>query len=157
MSFCSKCGTQVSDTSSFCEKCGSPVNTISSDSSMPVTDEANKAEISKKSRLVTFLLGFLIGSFGSHNFYLGRIKRALIQLSMTIGGFILYIAGFFTLVFALENQVFYNQIPIPQIICVLLGVLLIISCSIWTFVEWILALCGVLKDKNGLPVKKWTD
>lgn len=38
----------------------------------------------RKSRLVYVLLGIFLGAFGGHNFYAGYIKRAIIQLSITL-------------------------------------------------------------------------
>lgn len=38
----------------------------------------------KRNRLIAGLLGVFLGMFGVHNFYLGNIKRAIIQLSITV-------------------------------------------------------------------------
>lgn len=38
---------------------------------------------SRKSRLVAFLLAFLIGIFGAHRFYAGKTGTAVVQLILT--------------------------------------------------------------------------
>jgi TM2 domain-containing membrane protein YozV len=38
----------------------------------------------RKSRMVYVLLGVFLGAFGGHNFYAGYIKRAVIQLSISV-------------------------------------------------------------------------
>ena len=40
--------------------------------------------IRRRSRLTFILLGVLLGPFGGHNFYAGYIKRAVIQLLITL-------------------------------------------------------------------------
>lgn len=37
-----------------------------------------------KSKLIAGLLGLLLGTFGAHNFYLGRMNRAVVQLAITL-------------------------------------------------------------------------
>ncbi len=50
-------------------------------SSAPV---ANTPVAGQKSRVVTGILGILLGSLGVHNFYLGFTKKAVLQLVLSI-------------------------------------------------------------------------
>lgn len=47
--------------------------------------ETNQA----KSKLVAGLLGIFLGQFGVHNFYLGYTNKAIIQVCVSVGGYIL--------------------------------------------------------------------
>jgi hypothetical protein len=42
------------------------------------------AYIPRRSRLTYILLGVLLGAFGGHNFYAGYVKRAVMQLLLTV-------------------------------------------------------------------------
>ena len=42
-----------------------------------------------KSKIAAGLLGIFLGSLGIHNFYLGYTKKAILQLCLTIGGYVL--------------------------------------------------------------------
>lgn len=75
--FCSKCGTELDSNATVCSNCG---NVIQSQTNTKVFNDT----ISQKSRLVAFLLAFFVGSFGIHNFYLGRITCGVIQLILTL-------------------------------------------------------------------------
>lgn len=41
-----------------------------------------------KSKMVAGLLGIFLGGFGAHNFYLGNTKNAVIQLCLTLIGWV---------------------------------------------------------------------
>lgn len=47
--------------------------------------QMNMSEISPKSRLAAVLLCFLLGVFGAHRFYVGKIGTGILML-ITIGG-----------------------------------------------------------------------
>jgi TM2 domain-containing membrane protein YozV len=49
--------------------------------------------IKRRSRLNYILLGVFLGSFGAHNFYAGYMKRAAVQLLLTV--FVLFAGGAF--------------------------------------------------------------
>jgi TM2 domain-containing membrane protein YozV len=70
--YCSGCGAIISNRAAACPKCGAPTG-------------ARPAGASPKSRLVAFLLCFLVGVFGVHRFYVGKIGTGVAQL-LTIGG-----------------------------------------------------------------------
>jgi TM2 domain-containing membrane protein YozV len=50
------------------------------------TGQVTSSEISPKSRLVAVLLCFLLGVFGAHRFYVGKIGTGILML-VTFGGF----------------------------------------------------------------------
>jgi TM2 domain-containing membrane protein YozV len=50
------------------------------------TAQASSSEISPKSRLAAVLLCFLLGFFGAHRFYVGKIGTGILML-VTFGGF----------------------------------------------------------------------
>jgi hypothetical protein len=70
--YCSGCGAVISNRAAACPKCGAPTG-------------ARPVGASPKSRLVAFLLCFLVGVFGVHRFYVGKIGTGVFQL-LTFGG-----------------------------------------------------------------------
>jgi len=50
------------------------------------TGQVSSSEISPKSRLAAVLLCFLLGVFGAHRFYVGKIGTGILML-VTFGGF----------------------------------------------------------------------
>jgi len=88
------------------------------------------AEISSRSRLVTVLLTCFLGIFGVHRFYIGKIRTAIVMLILSI----LYLAT------------------------VRLWGMMIISLAVaglWAFIDFIFAVSGIMKDKEGRPIKNW--
>lgn len=85
--------------------------------------------VSSKSRLATTLLAFFLGGFGAHRFYLGKIGTAVVMLVLTI-------IGYATFMF-------------------IVGYAFLAATGIWAFVDFIMAVAGVMKDKEGKVIKKW--
>ena len=85
--------------------------------------------VSSKSRLAVTLLAFFIGQLGAHRFYLGKIGTAVTMLVITI-------AGYATLIFTV-------------------GYFLLAAVGIWAFVDFIIAVIGKMKDKEGKLITKW--
>ncbi|WP_151530258.1 MULTISPECIES: TM2 domain-containing protein [Corynebacterium] len=89
----------------------------------------NMAPVQQKSKVLAAVLAFFLGTFGVHNFYLGRNGRGAAQLVCTIFGYLglLFIIGAFVL----------------------------IAVGIWAFVEFIMILAGMGgydRDANGVPL-----
>ncbi len=128
MAFCSKCGAQIGEGDSFCGKCGARVVQAAGKDILLA-----KEDISPKSRLATTLLAnpfFIpIGMFGAHRFYLGKIGTAVTMLLLTIVGW----------------TTFWFVVGIPFLIAV----------WIWALVDFIYALSGSMKDKEGKAIKNW--
>ena len=63
-------------------------------------------ENNNKSRLAAGLLGMFLGSFGAHNFYLNKKKRAFTQLGLMIGGIALMILSYVIYFIAIFSMMF---------------------------------------------------
>lgn len=94
---CKNCGAENQADLMFCGKCGQRL--------YPVNPENQKAQaqfnesvqsntstdgISPKSRLTALLLGIFVGSFGAHNFYLGKTGRGVAQAVISSVGLICF-------------------------------------------------------------------
>ena len=87
-------------------------------------------EISDKSRLAVVLLAWFLGTFGLHRFYLGKTGTGLVILILGIIGWsTTWMLGF--------------------------GYLFLVAAGIWVTIDFIMALLGVMKDKDDRPIKKW--
>lgn len=54
--------------------------------STPVSTRVGLGDVSPKSRLVALILCLLLGVFGVHRFYVGKVGTGVLQL-LTLGGF----------------------------------------------------------------------
>jgi TM2 domain-containing membrane protein YozV len=72
--YCQNCGTSVQQGQAVCINCGAALS----------NQMAANMNPNAKSKLVAGLLGIFLGSLGIHNFYLGKIKFAVIQLCITL-------------------------------------------------------------------------
>ncbi|WJY72584.1 TM2 domain-containing protein [Corynebacterium auriscanis] len=85
----------------------------------------------QKNWVVALLLAFFLGSFGAHNFYLGRTGRGSIQLAMTLLSWLTVI--------------------------ILIGFVGLAIVGIWVFVDFLLILTGsggYDRDSNGFPLER---
>jgi TM2 domain-containing membrane protein YozV len=138
--FCSKCGTQLNEGSSFCSKCGAPVG--------PIVGQVQLAEgISPKSRLATSLLAWFLGEFGAHRFYVGKNETAVVMLAMGLFSGVCWFGGFF------GGLAAGGDYPIWALLVI--GVLLYFAVWVWSVIDFIIAVTGNFKDKQGKPIKKW--
>jgi len=86
--------------------------------------------VSSKSRLATTLLAWFLGEFGAHRFYLGKIGTAVTMLILGILGFsTVWLFG--------------------------IGLIFLIPVGIWALIDFIMAVAGVMKDKEGKLIKNW--
>jgi len=94
--------------------------------------QINMEEISSRSRLVTVLLTFLLGIFGTHRFYIGKIRTAIVMLALSI----LYLVT----VYLWEHVI---TLVLPAIVL------------LWAFIDLIFAVSGIMKDREGKRIKYW--
>ena len=88
------------------------------------------AEISSRSRLVTVLLACFLGIFGVHRFYIGKTRTAIVMLILSV---------------------FY-------LVTVRLWGIVVISLAVvglWAFIDFIFAVSGIMKDREGRLIKNW--
>ena len=97
--------------------------------------------ISPKSRLVAMLLALFIGSFGAHNFYLGKQSLAISQLS----------------IFLISMIFMFGYMSTGLIIYMAIYTIATLVVGIWVLVDFIFIIVGNAKDKDGKPVTRWTD
>jgi TM2 domain-containing membrane protein YozV len=163
--FCSNCGGALTPGSAFCDNCGTPVPGSQQPASQAYTPpppvqppayqpppqptyapppeqppyaapsgpplhqpQAAVGNVSPKSKTTLALLTFFVGVFGAHKFYIGKPRVGLVILVWFIVGEVVASAGG------------------PYILTLPLG--------IWVFVDWIRALQGKVKDKDGLLIAK---
>lgn len=79
-----------------------------------------------KSKTAAALLGFFLGMYGAHNFYLGRTGIAVTQLLLTIAGI--------------------------ATSCIIIGIVPLMGVGIWALVETIMILTGGVNDSRGRPL-----
>lgn len=140
--YCPFCGTriEVGAPQDVCINCGVDMNQYG-------------AVGGGKSKIAAGLLGIFLGSYGVHNFYLGYIKRAVVQLALVIVGWILYIWAIVSV--AMSDMFYYSDEDIVVFALGIIGfVVLLLGVRLWTFIEAILILCGKIKtDGKGRPIQ----
>ena len=65
------------------------------------------AYVPRKSRVVFVLLAVFLGAFGGHNFYAGYVKKAVIQLCITV--FSCFAGSFVSWIWAIVEACVVNQ------------------------------------------------
>jgi len=131
MPYCTRCGTEISEAAQFCPKCGTPITTPTETGAKSVTGAAQESagNISPKSRIAATLFAWFLGIFGAHRFYVGQTGTAVTML-------VLSIVGFATL-------------------WLLVGTIILIAVGIWAFVDFIIAVTGNMRDREGRLIQKW--
>ena len=130
---CMNCGARPLVGGSFCHACGAATNPLA-EICVKCGVRLTKAEevgISPKSRLTTTLLAWFLGIFGAHRFYLRKTKTAIVMLILTI----LYLA----------TVQFWGMIMVIALAIV----------GLWAFTDFIFAVSGIMKDKEGRLIKNW--
>lgn len=133
---CLGCGARPLAGNSFCHACGAKTNALAEMCVKCGTRLGGKkasgatGEVSEKSRLTTTLLAWFLGGFGAHRFYLGKIATAVVML-------VLSIVGWSTIWFFGIGSIFLG------------------AAGIWAFVDFIYAVIGNMKDKEGKLIKNW--
>lgn len=120
---------------------------------LPANNSGTAQEISPKSRLIAFLLCTFAGYVGAHNFYVGRIRRGIIQLLLIVSSFIVY---FCSLLYLVLSNVDNPNAADAVFVGVFISLIPIMATAIWIFVDWIMILAGAFKDKQKRPLKNWS-
>ena len=157
MAVCMECGVPIGNGNSFCPACGNPTDPqavfcvrcgVGFVQPQPVVSQHGE-----KSRLAAGLLGIFLGCFGAHNFYIGRTKRAVTQLSLTLSMVLTFGIFILGLIF---SDIFIDVWSFLAI-CFLLFLLsccCVTASFVWSMTEAILILCGATKkDGHGNPLK----
>jgi len=76
--FCDNCGVKTEDNQAICVKCGVSLSTTASGFS---------GASGEKSKIISGILGILLGWLGGHKFYLGYNKEGIIMLLITVLSF----------------------------------------------------------------------
>jgi hypothetical protein len=142
--FCAKCGSQLNEGSVFCSRCGAQV--------APFVGQVQLAEdVSPKSRLAVTLLAAFLGWVGAHRFYMGKIKTAVVMLLVGVSPLI---CGVGMVLVAVAE---YEAEELPPLFWVFYGLAYVFgfAVGIWTLVDFIIAVTGNFKDKQGKPIKRW--
>jgi TM2 domain-containing membrane protein YozV len=142
--FCSRCGTQLNEGSAFCSRCGAQV--------APVVGQVQLAEdVSPKSRLAVTLLAAFLGWVGAHRFYMGKIKTAVVMLLLGVSPIVCMVGMF------VVAAIYVEQEDAPVLFWVFYGLMYVLgfAVGIWVLVDFIIAVTGNFKDKQGKPIKKW--
>ncbi len=90
--YCRNCGKEIDEHAVVCVHCG-----------VAIASPAPAVGPNAKSKLVAGLLAIFLGAFGVHNFYLGYIRNAVIQLVITI--FVCCVGGLVSSIWALIEAV----------------------------------------------------
>ena len=129
---CLSCGAKPLGGNSFCQACGNQTN--------PLAEicikcgarlaKVDAAEASPKSRLATTLLAWFLGTFGAHRFYLEKFGTAVTMLLLGIVGWAtIWIYG--------------------------IGAIFLAAVGIWALIDFIMAVAGAMKDREGKPITNW--
>ena len=82
---CVKCGVPAGKGSGFCPTCGAQTNPDAVICvNCGVSLEKKTETVGNKSKLVAGLLGLFLGTWGIHNFYLGFVKKAVLQIVVSV-------------------------------------------------------------------------
>ncbi len=159
--YCSRCGYPVGDGSAFCPRCGAGVAAAAGPSAAMGPAPETEA-VSPKSRLVTTLLAcpfLMVGVFGVHRFYVGRIRTGVAMLLLGLSPVVCFLLGIVILLLGTPPTEGESE-SVPGTfwaftVCYVLAALSGCAAGMWSLVDFILAVSGEFKDAQGRPIKAW--
>jgi ribosomal protein L40E len=137
---CSSCGTLIKKDANMCTNCGAL---------QPGNDDKNHVygryptSYEPKRMVTAILLGFFLGVFGGHRFYVGKIKTGILML-LTLGLGI-WLANDLSGIFSGNLWTVHIRLVLMWITLGGLG--------IWWIIDFFRIICGSFKDKNGYELK----
>ena len=150
--FCRRCGTQLDEGAAFCPRCGVAAAPLTGQVASPIAPPWPTEEVSPKSRLAVSLLAAFLGGFGAHRFYMGKIGSAVGMLLLGLSPASCMVG--WIVVAAISDPEAENPPPAFWVFLVLMYVLAF-AIGIWALIDFIIAVTGNFKDKEGKPVRKW--
>lgn len=105
-----------------------------------------------KSKLAAILLGVFLGFCGAHSFYLCHIKKAIIQLSLTLLCPILFFLAVYLGLGIAHSTSNVGLAMFAQFLFALDIVVTIIAGLLW-LTDIIIMIIGKVKDSNGLQLQ----
>ncbi|HNX15704.1 MAG TPA: TM2 domain-containing protein [Oscillospiraceae bacterium] len=80
--YCRNCGKEIPDNTVFCTYCGAQTTTVQQPyQQTPNQQDVRRAlEESGKNKIAAGLFAILLGGFGIHKFYLGRIGLGIVYI-----------------------------------------------------------------------------
>lgn len=170
--FCNSCGSDTRPEAEFCRRCGVKLTVQSEgeeEEQQPIegglldeTEETESArpeipsevlvasavgrkgeEMSGKSRLAVTLFALLLGSVGIHRFYLEKLNTAVISLVLGVLGWISLVTRIISGVSESTN------------VWMAFGSIALVFVVVWSLIDFVLAVAGITRDRQGLPVRRW--
>jgi TM2 domain-containing membrane protein YozV len=126
---CMNCGAKPQSGNSFCHACGNETNALAEICINCGVKLSKTGSASPKSRAALSVLSFFLGELGMHRFYVGKIGTGIIMLVLTIIGYatMMLLFGF-----------------------AFLGIV-----WLWNLIDFIMAVSGNFKDREGKTVSTW--
>lgn len=90
--YCKNCGKEIEEGKEYCVDCEPKAEAVGEETPAQETKTENTTTTTSaelKSKMAAGLLGIFLGQFGVHNFYLGYTKKAIIQVCVSAGGWLL--------------------------------------------------------------------
>jgi len=146
---CPECKKEVSSCATQCVGCGFPLQTeeIGTEQNQP---QSESLITGVKKRAHAQFLAAIVG-FGSHNFYLGFFKKAIIQLLIMVVGFSLLLIGAIGMIYWLTDS--FSFFATEYLIVFICGIPVIIGGVVWNLVDWHFIKSHEVKtDAKGRPL-----
>lgn len=166
--YCQYCGHEVNDDAKICLSCGCPTDNYRTtvptatttaqhqDSQVSVAGAtATETDYSPKKGIVALILLLVLGQFGAHRFYVGRIGSAIGMMILFLSGYISMIV--ITYVKTILHEIYDSETEftptVDESLTSVFGLLLLLAWFIWWLVDLISLFSGKFRDGNGRVIK----